>query len=202
MWCKVTSCLLSEISNFGDIYNSPKFIDQISNYFDSGLIKMPSILGDIRINQLIKERKSIPRSPSKFKRKIVGGHYRLGTSIISLSGEKYYLYCNESIDDPAEFSVGLGYEKRDVNKLFLLHRYNAPDYPGHENPIEEEIIDGFHIHIATERYQKFGKKQEEKYATATTRFNDSESALACLLTDCGVLEGQSTLQDWEERDGY
>ncbi len=198
----MTSYLLSTSSNFWDIYNIYGFIDQISNNFDFGLIKMPSILGDIRIKQLIKEKKFIPRAPSKFKRKIIGGHYRFGTAIIGVSGEKYYLYCNESIDDPGEFSVGLGYEKRDINRLFLLHRYNAPDYPGHVNPIEEEIIDGFHIHTATERYQIFGKKQEEKYATATTRFNNSESALVCLLTDCGILEGQSTLQDWGERDGY
>ena len=36
----------------------------------------------------------------------------------------------------------IGFEIKDINKLFLLRRYNA-DYPEHENPIEKEIINGF-----------------------------------------------------------
>jgi hypothetical protein len=163
---------------------------------------MASVLSDAQIQSMIKEKKKVPKLRSGYKRKIVAGHYRVGVSAIGNSGERYYLYCNEAIDDPLEFSVGLGYEKRDINRLFLLQRYNSPDFPGHENPIEGEVITGFHIHTATQRYQIFGKRQEEKYAEATERYSNSDEALSCLLNDCGILENQTTLDIWGERDGY
>lgn len=38
--------------------------------------------------------------------------------------------------------------------------------------------------MATERYQELGMR-EDSYAEATDRFGDSDSALRCLVDDCG-----------------
>jgi hypothetical protein len=45
---------------------------------------------------------------------------------------------------------------------------------------------GFHIHQATERYQALGV-DEDAYAEVTDRFSDFESAVQCLVDDCGCV---------------
>jgi len=42
----------------------------------------------------------------------------------------------------------------------------------------------FHIHQATERYQDIGSR-EDAFAEPTDRYADLQSALRCLLTECG-----------------
>jgi len=49
--------------------------------------------------------------------------------------------------------------------------------------LENEQFYGFHIHAASERYQKAGR-DEESHAKATVRFKDVKGALECLLEDC------------------
>ena len=40
----------------------------------------------------------------------------------------------------------------------------------------------FHIHLATERYQEIGAR-EDTFAEPTDRYSDIEGALACLIAD-------------------
>lgn len=43
----------------------------------------------------------------------------------------------------------------------------------------------FHIHIATERYQEIGTR-EDAYAEPTDRYGDFHSALQCLIDDTSL----------------
>ena len=70
------------------------------------------------------------------------------------------------------------------NRLFRLRRYNGKSHE-HTNSIEKETFYDFHIHTATERYQKWENKQEDKYAEVADRYGDFNGALECLLKDVG-----------------
>ena len=52
------------------------------------------------------------------------------------------------------------------------------------NQIEASTFYDFHIHMATERYQELGMR-EDAYAEATDRFGDFDSALRCMVDECG-----------------
>jgi hypothetical protein len=78
----------------------------------------------------------------------------------------------------------LGFFPEGSSELFRLRRYDGK-YQQHSNPIEKNFrFYDFHIHMATERYQLFGTKEEDKYAEPTNRYSDYEGALKCLLSDC------------------
>ena len=64
-----------------------------------------------------------------------------------------------------------------------MRRHNGKSHE-HTNQIEARTFYDFHIHMATERYQELGMR-EDAYAEATDRFGDFESALRCLLDDGG-----------------
>jgi hypothetical protein len=83
-----------------------------------------------------------------------------------------------------DFSVILGYRLPGVNTIFHLRRYNGKSHY-HSNPLDENILfRTFHIHTATERYQRIGAKVEH-FAEITTRYADLNGAVECLLSDCG-----------------
>ena len=82
---------------------------------------------------------------------------------------------------PSDFSVILMVIIPRSNLEFKLRRYNGWT-SRHRNRIERERIEGFHIHEATERYQRKGLK-EETYAQRTERYSDWEGALHCLIED-------------------
>ncbi len=52
--------------------------------------------------------------------------------------------------------------------------------------MEEQTFYDFHIHMATERYQRTGNR-EDTYAEPTDRYSDMEGAFTCLLADCGFV---------------
>jgi hypothetical protein len=66
--------------------------------------------------------------------------------------------------------------------MFRLRRHNGKSHE-HTNQIEASTFYDFHIHMATERYQELGMR-ENAYAEATDRFGDFDSALRCLVDDC------------------
>ena len=52
----------------------------------------------------------------------------------------------------------------------------------HTNQIENETFYDFHIHLATERYQDIGAR-EDAYARPTDRYGTFRGALDCLFRD-------------------
>ena len=81
------------------------------------------------------------------------------------------------------FSVILGVLPVDTNQLFRLRRYNGKTHE-HKNKIEGEKFYDFHIHMATERYQRESGQAEDSYAKTTDRFADLHTALQCMQADC------------------
>ena len=84
--------------------------------------------------------------------------------------------------NPSDFCAILGVIPLGSNTLFRLRRYDSKHI--HSNPIEKEKFNDFHIHKATERYQEYGTKEEDKYAETTNRFSSLTGALQCLIKDC------------------
>ena len=82
-----------------------------------------------------------------------------------------------------DFSIILAVCPAGSNQLFRLRRHNGKSHE-HTNQIEASTFYDFHIHMATERYQELGMR-EDAYAEATDRFGDFDGALRCLLDDGG-----------------
>ena len=80
-----------------------------------------------------------------------------------------------------DFSVILAVRVPGSSQLFRLRRYNGKSQE-HSNRIEGVEFYDFHIHVATERYQEFGTR-EDAYAEPTDRYGDYSGALQCLIAD-------------------
>lgn len=148
---------------------------------------------DQEIQKLIAERKPLPqnyRSLIQLKPKL--GHKEYKLDVKGNDGSDFRLTFRQSISNSLDFSVILGYYPMGTNQLFRLRRYNGKSHE-HKNKIEKEKFYDFHIHMATERYQELGRR-EDSYAKPTDRFADLYIALQCMLDDCGfdVLEDLQT----------
>lgn len=64
--------------------------------------------------------------------------------------------------------------------MFLLRRHNGNSHD-HPNRIEATIVRGFHVHLATERYQVAGYK-EDGYAAPTNAYGDLAGAIREMLS--------------------
>ncbi len=79
------------------------------------------------------------------------------------------------------FSVVLLVYPFDTNQEVRLRRYNSP-HGKHTNPLEGNSVNLYHIHKATERYQR-SEYNIDHYAEETNRFSDIHGALQCLIED-------------------
>ncbi len=85
---------------------------------------------------------------------------------------------------PLDFSIILAVRVPQSNQLFRLRRHNGKSHE-HTNHIEAATFYDFHIHIATERYQEIGAR-EDAYAEPTDRYGDFHGALYCLIDDSSL----------------
>lgn len=130
---------------------------------------------DQEIVEFIEERKVLP---DDWRDRL----YRKGNLVVEgEAGNTFRIIVRQGTSKPLDFSVILTVIIPLSNRNFKLRRYNGWT-SRHRNRIEREVIDGFHIHFATERYQRRGLK-EETYAQPTERYNDFEGALDCLIED-------------------
>jgi hypothetical protein len=144
-----------------------------------------TVLSDNQIDALISERKTIPDGLCPLTRPIERNlHRRKEFEITGASGSNFVLAIRQSTLNPFDFSVILGYKVPGFNTIFRLRRYNGKSH-FHTNTIEKEIIHDFHIHYATERYQRCGGSKEDSFAKVTNRYWSFDSAVDCLLEDCG-----------------
>ena len=70
---------------------------------------------------------------------------------------------------------------QDPGLLFRLRRYNGKSHE-HTNHIEGDRFYDFHIHMATERYQDIGSR-EDAYAMVTDGYTDIEGAIHRMFED-------------------
>ena len=136
---------------------------------------MEPTFSDQEITALIEERKVLPDDWHSYllrKRDLV---------VIGENGNEFRIIARQNTIRPADFSVILTVRVPSSKREFRLRRYNGWTNP-HRNRIEKEEIDGFHIHFATERYQRIGLN-EDTYAQTTDRYSDFSGALQCLIAD-------------------
>ncbi len=142
------------------------------------------LLTDEQILDLISEQKTIPSGLIPLGKLIERNqHRRKEFDITGASGSNFMLAVRQSMLNTLDFSVILGYRNPGFNTIFRLRRYNGKSHY-HTNTLERQTFRDFHIHVATERYQKIGSK-EDHFAQIDKRYYDLESAVKCLLADCG-----------------
>jgi hypothetical protein len=136
------------------------------------------------IDGLINERKTLPDDyQNQLKLRHKRGHDEREIELTGSNGSRFLLVMRLSQTNILDFSVILAYQVPNTNTSFRLRRYNGKSHE-HTNKLEKQIFYGYHIHIATERYQQFGER-EDAYAEQTDRFSDLNSAVVCMLDDCG-----------------
>lgn len=140
------------------------------------------LLPDEDIDALIREPKTTPKTLFPLKLIEHNKHRRRDYEVQSASGNEFVIAIRQSVIDGLNFSAILMHRRPGLNTLFRLRRYNGPHE--HTNSIERGTLNDFHIHTATERYQKLGAR-EEAFAEVTSRHWNLDSAIRCLLEDCG-----------------
>ncbi len=155
--------------------------------------EVADFLSDDEIIRLVKEQKRVPsdfmrRSVPKPKR----GHAEVGFDVKGETGSEFRIIIRRSRINPLDFSIILGYRMPKSNQVLRLRRYNGRSHE-HTNPLEEQTFYDFHIHMATEKYQLTGNR-EDTFAEVTDRYSSLDEAILCLVEDCNVI-----MQDNDEQ---
>ena len=137
---------------------------------------------DRDIAALLQERKPLPPDwLNNLRPRPKRGHDERGLEFTGGAGSEFRLIGRQSKRNPLDFSVILAVRVPQSNRIFRLRRYNGKSHE-HTNLIEKMTFHDFHIHVATERYQQFGVR-EDAYAEWTDRYADFRGALNCLIDD-------------------
>lgn len=145
---------------------------------------MPVLLNDDEIRRLINEPKPLePNYRERIRLKPKRGHKEAELDFEGTDGSPFRLILRQSMKNPLDFSVILGYRVPRTNILFRLRRYNGK-HGEHTNKLEGNRFYNFHIHKATRRYQDAGF-DEDAYAEPTDRYASFHEALQCMLANCG-----------------
>lgn len=144
---------------------------------------MPVTLSDTEITELIEVRKPLSRDyQSKIVVRPKRGHKESELDIEAEEGEDFRIILRQSLFNVLDFSAILVYRPAKTNQLFRLRRYNGKSHQ-HTNTIERETFYNYHIHMATQRYQEIGGR-EDSFALPTDRYADLYQAISCMISDC------------------
>ena len=147
---------------------------------------MSIIFTDQEIIAFIQERKVLSDNwANKFKKRMNRGYTEHYQDITGEDENIFRIIVKKGDFSKSLFSVLLVVRIPDSKKYFPLCRYNGSNHQ-HTNEIEGELITGFHIHTATERYQR--KNKVFGYAESTRDYSDVNGALKCLLEDANFEE--------------
>lgn len=137
------------------------------------------------IESLIKERKPVPADwSSRIRLRPKRGHEEQHLELKGEKGSEFRLILRQNTVNTLDFSVILAVRVPGSSQLFRLRRYNGKCQE-HTNHIESVTFYDFHIHVATERYQEFGAR-EDAYAEPSDRFGDLKGAIRCLIADANL----------------
>ena len=147
---------------------------------------MADFLSDIEILKLIAEPK---RVSADFRRRAVPkpkrGHAETDLQVMGDGGTEFRFIFRRANINPLDFSLILGYQVPGSSLMLRLRRYNGKSHE-HTNPLEGDTFYDYHVHTATERYQRTGNR-EDAYAEATDRYTSLDEAVACFIEDCNVV---------------
>jgi hypothetical protein len=145
---------------------------------------MATKYSDADIRAMIKEKKYLPKDfRSKIRLREKRGHKEQELDIQGATGHQFRLVLRQSSYNTLDFSIILGVFPAESTQLFRLRRYNGKSHE-HTNIIESVKFYDYHIHTATERYQKLGMR-EDSYAEPSDRFADLHTAINYMFKDCG-----------------
>ena len=137
------------------------------------------------IESLLHERKPVPADwRNRIRLRPKRGHDEQHLDLAGYEGGEFRLILSQNKINSLDFSVILAVRVPGSSQLFRLRRYNGKSQE-HANKIEGVKFYDFHIHVATERYQKFGTR-EDAYAEPTDRYGDFHGALRCLIDDANL----------------
>jgi hypothetical protein len=146
---------------------------------------MADHLTDKEIKGLLAEPKPLP---ADYQRRLVArpkrGHSEVALDVNGENGSDFRIVVRQSLVNPLDFSVILGYCPPNSNQVVRLRRYNGKSHE-HTNTMERETFYDFHIHQATQRYQASGNR-EDTFAEPTDRYADVRGAIDCLIADCSM----------------
>lgn len=97
----------------------------------------------------------------------------------------FFIKLRQTLQEPDNFSVIVGYVIPHTNRLFHLRRYNGR--MEHRNKLEKTRFIDYHIHQATERYQLVEGSCVEGYAEQTALYSDIMGALQLALKECNFV---------------
>ncbi len=144
------------------------------------------MLTDTEIQSLIDEEKLLPpdfREALKLKSRPDLKFKTCDIAVRSRSGRNFQIKVRLSTLNKFNFSVILIYiDKNGIDHI--LRRYNG-NYHEHKNKLEKNMINGFHIHKATERYQLLCNKIDG-YAELTDSYSAWGDALNQMIEDCNL----------------
>lgn len=143
---------------------------------------MAGTYSDPEIQVLCQERKPLPadwrgRVVLRSKR----GHSERDLEVQGDAGNTFRLILRQNRINALDFSIIVAVCVPNTNQIFRLRRYNGKSHE-HTNHLEGDTFFSFHIHVATERYQELGTR-EDAYAEPTDRYGDYHEALRCMLKD-------------------
>ena len=147
---------------------------------------MPITYLDQEIASLVQEHKPLPADwRNRIHLRPKRGHDEQQLDIVGEGNSEFRIILRRNRINQLDFSVILTVRVPHSNQLFRLLRYNGNSHE-HTNSIENETFYGFHIHLATERYQQIGAR-EDAFAETTDRYGDYQGALDCLIRDANLV---------------
>ncbi len=141
---------------------------------------------DARIGELLAIPKEVTNANVREKTK--PGHSQRTYRVRATDGSditfELFVRQNTAVGMEDDFSAGLNLIAPNGDTLILC-RYNGASH-WHPNHLEGTRVErGCHIHLATERYVRAGKKAEG-FAEATDRYTTVQGALHCLCRDRNI----------------
>ena len=152
---------------------------------------MPVTYLDQEVERLLRERKRVSSDwSSRVRLRPKRGHRERDLTVSGDEGSEFRLILRQSELNPFNFSIILAVRVPQSNQLFRIRRYNGKSHE-HTNRIEQVTFYDFHIHIATQRYQDLGTR-EDAFAEPTDRYADFHGALRCVISDSNLEVPQDT----------
>ena len=143
---------------------------------------MPAVFSDAEIALLISEPKQLPPDwRTRLSLRPKRGHKEQQLDLIGESGSEFRMILRLSNVNQLDFSAILAVRIPGSNRFFRLRRYNGKSHQ-HTNQIEGDSFYDFHIHMATQRYQDIGER-EDTYAETTDRYSNLAGAIRCMQDD-------------------
>ena len=141
---------------------------------------------DQEIATLVQERKPLPadwRNRARLKPK--RGHREQQLDLTGDSNSEFRVILRRNNIDRLDFSVILMVRVPGSSQWFRLRSCNGRHE--HTNHIERVTFRDCHSHVATERYQEYGTREDE-YAEPTDRYDDFDGAFRCLIDEANFNE--------------